>query len=240
MTVLITGAGKGIGFATAKVFSENGYHVILGGRNEEKLIAACESLGERARYVLWDISDVSSAREAIGKAHALFGDIRVFVNNAGIVAPEDNRGAYRDFFDKTEEGWDMTMNTNLKGTYFALQAQACYMREHGIRGNIVNVCSEMGFRAALSAYDISKWGVRGMTMGIGKRLAELGIVVNGIAPGETATEILLQKEDEVKAIASPRGKQATPEEIAREIYFLSLSRNIIGEVLVSDGGRRLF
>ena len=69
------------------------------------------------------------------------------------------------------------------------------------------------------------------------------VLITGAGKGigfATATEILLQKEDEVKAIASPRGKQATPEEIAREIYFLSLSRNIIGEVLVSDGGRRLF
>ena len=107
-------------------------------------------------------------------------------------------------------------------------------------GNIVNMCSETGFRPALFPYGISKWGVRGMTMGAGKELAGYGIVVNGLAPGETATEILHQEEGVVKKICSPRGIQATPEEIAESVYFLSQSRNIIGEVLVSDGGRRLF
>ena len=74
------------------------------------------------------------------------------------------------FFEKTEVGWDDTMNVNLKGMFFALQAEAKYMRDLGIKGNIVNVCSEMGFRPAPFAYGISKWGVRGMTMGIGKEL----------------------------------------------------------------------
>lgn len=132
------------------------------------------------------------------------------------------------------------MNINLKGVFFALQAEALYMIEKNIRGNIVNICSEMGFRPASFAYGISKWGVRGMTMGVGKELAEFGIVVNGIAPGETATEILRQTEGEVKTIESPRGVQAMPEEIAEGILFLSQSRNIIGEIMVSDGGRRLF
>ena len=164
----------------------------------------------------------------------------MFVNNAGIVCSDDNGPKSVGFFEKTEEGWDDTMNVNLKGMFFALQAEAKYMRDLGIKGNIINVCSEMGFRPAPFAYGISKWGVRGMTMGIGKELAPLGIVVNGIAPGETATEILHQREGDVKHISSPRGVQATPAEIAEAIYFLSKSRNIIGEVLVSDGGRRLF
>lgn len=77
-------------------------------------------------------------------------------------------------------------------------------------------------------------------MGVGKELAPLGIVVNGIAPGETATEILHQREGDVKHISSPRGVQATPDEIAEAIYFLSQSRNIIGEIMISDGGRSLF
>lgn len=113
------------------------------------------------------------------------------------------------------------------------------MKNRNIKGNIINVCSEMSFRPAAFAYGISKWGVRAMTMGIGRELAPFGIVVNGIAPGETATEILRQKEGNVKKINSHSGKQAKPEEIAEDIFFLSKSRNIIGEVLISDGGRSL-
>ena len=239
MVVLITGANKGIGFATAKLFYEKGYSVILCGRNEERLKNAREKLGENAKILLWDISDVSVAKQKVREAHSLFGKIDVFINNAGIVVPEDNRNCYKNFFQKTEEGWDATMNVNLKGTFFALQAQAEYMADNKIQGNIVTVCSEMGFRPADSPYGVSKWGVRGMIMGAGKLLAPLDIVVNGIAPGETATEILLQEEGVVKEISSPRGIQATPDEIAEGIYFLANSRNIIGTILVSDGGRSL-
>lgn len=240
MVVLITGANKGIGFATAKLFQSKGYYVIITGRNEKKLMAAKEKLGENVEYIVWDVSDISNAPAIIQKAHSLFGDINVFINNAGIVSNDDLGPRAVGFFEKTEAGWDDTMNINLKGMFFALQAEALYMHSHGIQGNIVNVCSEMGFRPASFAYGISKWGVRGMTMGIGKELAPLGIVVNGIAPGETATEILHQEEGIVKNIKSPRGIQATPDEIAETIFFLSQSRNIIGEILVSDGGRSLF
>lgn len=237
-TALVTGANKGIGFATTKVFLEKGYNVVLTGRNEERLRHAQERLGgKKCRYIVWDVSDISAVSSALEKAHALFGNIDVFVNNAGIVSGEDITG--KDFLVKTEKAWDETMGTNLKGLFFALQAETKYMLARNIQGNIVNVCSEMGFRAAYDAYCISKWGVRGMTMGIAKNIAKYGIVLNGIAPGETATEIFRQKEGEEVKIDSPRGKRAMPMEIAEAIYFLANSRNIIGEILVSDGGRRL-
>ena len=240
MVALITGASKGIGFKTAELFRTNGYKVIITGRNEQKLIDAVGRLGSNAAYLVWDVADVKSAKAAVKKAHLLFGKINVFINNAGIVCDDDIGERAVGFFEKTEAGWDETMNINLKGLFFALQAEAMYMKENNIKGNIVNVCSEMGFRPAANAYCISKWGVRGMTMGIGKQLASLGIVVNGIAPGETATEILRQREGDIKKIASPRGVQASTKEIAEAIFFLSQSRNIIGEILVSDGGRSLF
>ncbi|MDY4213286.1 MAG: SDR family oxidoreductase [Eubacteriales bacterium] len=240
MVALISGANKGIGFATANLFLSKGYKVVITGRNEKKLLEAKERLGNNVEYLIWDIADIPSAKFVIKKAHSIFGNISVFINNAGIVCSEDNGTDAVGFFDKTEAGWDETMNINLKGMFFALQAEAEYMRDMKIEGNIVNMCSEMGFRPALFPYGISKWGVRGMTMGAGKELAGYGIVVNGLAPGETATEILHQEEGVVKKICSPRGIQATPEEIAESVYFLSQSRNIIGEVLVSDGGRRLF
>lgn len=237
-TVLVTGANKGIGFATAKIFWNDGYNVILTGRNEDRLKGAVERLGgERCQFALWDISDASAATHVLDKAHSFFGNIDVFINNAGIVSDEDITG--KDFLLKTEKAWDETMATNLKGMFFALQAETKYMIEKHVRGNIVNVCSEMGFRAASDAYCISKWGVRGMTVGVARHIAKYGIVLNGIAPGETATEIFRRPEGELVEIDSPRGKRAMPEEIAKAIFFLANARNIIGEILVSDGGRRL-
>lgn len=236
--VLITGGNKGIGFATAKQFLQKGASVIIAGRNEDKLHAAVEKLeSDRCGYVVWDIADVASSGSCIDKAHTLFGPINVFINNAGIVTDEDAN--VRDFLQKTAESWDQTMAVNLKGMYFAIQAETKYMIEHSIRGHIVNVCSEMGFRPAKDAYSISKWGVRGMTTGLAPLLMNYGIVLNGIAPGETATEIMRQPENTEYAIRSPRGKRAMPYEIAEEIYFLATRDNIIGEILVSDGGRRI-
>ena len=236
-TVLVTGANKGIGFATAKYFWERGDRVLLTGRSEERLRAAAERLGERVDYAVWDVTDIQAAPAVLRALHARNGAIDVIVNNAGIVSDEDISGS--DFLTKTEEAWDRTMDTNLKGLFFALQAEARYMIEHEIRGHIVNVCSEMSFRPAYNADTASKWGALGLTKGLAKKLAPHGILLNGVAPGETATEILRQKEGERHAIPSPRGERAMPAEIAEAIYFLAGSQNIIGAVLLSDGGRSL-
>ena len=101
MVVLITGANKGIGFATAKLFQDKGYKVIITGRNEKKLIAAKERLGKNTEYIIWDIADVSSAIPLIKRAHSIWGNIDVFVNNAGIVSSEDNGPKSVGFFEKT-------------------------------------------------------------------------------------------------------------------------------------------
>ena len=236
--VLITGGSKGIGFHTAKIFIEHGYNAIITGRNKNRLQAAVDTLGDKASFIEWDIGDIKSGYDKIIEARNFFGDITVFINNAGIVTDDDMNGVKFPYI--TEENWGETMNINLKGTFFACQSEVKYMLENNICGHIVNVCSEMGCRPAYDPYSISKWGVHGFTKGIAKRLAPLGIIMNGIAPGETATEILRQKEGEEKIIDSPRGKRAMPKEIAEEIYFLATRENIIGSVLLSDGGRSLF
>lgn len=180
-TVLITGGSKGIGKACAKIFSARGYNVIITGRNEEKLKSVAEQT-DNCACLVWDISDVANADLYIKQAHKLFGNINIFINNAGIVSDEQWNGTA--FPNNSIEAWNLTMDINLKGTYFACQAESKYMIDRGINGHIVNVCSEMGFRCASDPYGISKWGIRGMTQGMAKSLSQYGIVVNGIAPGE--------------------------------------------------------
>ncbi len=241
-TVLITGANKGIGFAAAEKFLGEGCNVIISGRNPERLAEALKKLDcERCRTVVWDVTDVKSNDCVIAEAHRLFGGIDTFVNNAGIVSREDMDESYSSvgFLNKTEAEWDRTMDTNLKGMFFAIQSEARYMIAHGIHGHIVNLCSEVAFVFKESMYTISKWGVRAMTGGLAPTLAAHGIVLNAVAPGETSTEILYQKENELYRNDSPRGVRALPREIASAIYFLANDENTIGTVLLSDGGHSL-
>lgn len=236
-TVLVIGGSKGIGFATAKKFMENDFNVIITGRNIERLKKASIALNN-CPYIIWDVKDVSKAEEYVATAHDCFGSIDVFVNNAGIVTDAQWNG--EGFPNVSMSTWDDTMDVNLRGIYFLCQAEAKYMIKNAIKGHIVNVCSEMGFRAAPDAYGISKWGVRGMTLGIARSLATHKIVVNAVAPGETATEILRQKEDVITKMDSPRGIRAMPCEIANAIYFLATDDNMIGTILQTDGGRSLY
>lgn len=237
-TVLITGANKGIGFATAKKFHENGYNIILAGRDEKHILDAEKKIKGNVNHIIWDIADYLESDRIVNDAHGLFGDIDVFVNNAGIVTDTNMSGS--GMLKETPQSWNSTIDINLTGTFFAVQAELKYMIENKIKGHIVNVCSEMAFRARADAYTISKWGVRGMTYGASLEAAPYGIIINGIAPGETATEILRQKEGEPFKIKSPRGERAMPSEIADDIFYLSQSKNIIGSILNSDGGRSVY
>lgn len=118
-TVLITGANKGIGFATAKKFLEAGFAVILAGRSSEKLNSAIQKLDYKNAYpFVWDISNTDIAEQKIKEAAENFGQIDIFIDNAGIVTYHDLDGC--KMLGETEESWDTTMQTNLKGTYFAV------------------------------------------------------------------------------------------------------------------------
>lgn len=107
------------------------------------------------------------------------------VNNAGVIG-----GAIKN---TTEEEYDTIMQTNLKAVFFLSQLVGKYMKEKHIEGNILNIASSSSLRPAVSAYTISKWGIRGLTMGLARSLAPYGIVVNGLAPGQTATPMLQKK-----------------------------------------------
>ncbi len=236
-TVLVTGGNKGIGFYTAQKFLACGDSVIIAGRNAKRLEAACQSLGlPQSSFVVWDVSDENCAEERLEEASRIYGAIDVFCNNAGVLTEADWKN---DFFQVTPDAWDMTINTNLKGLFFACQGEANYFIRQKRKGHIVNVCSELSFRGVYAPYGISKWGARGLTAGLGKLLGRYGITVNGVAPGSTATGMVHWDEKQGLDSGCPRGVMAKPEEIAELIYFLAGADNIVGEIVVSDGGSRL-
>ena len=236
---LITGGSSGIGLAIAEAFVKSGCQVVLVGRKEESLKACCIEINkttnkENAKYIVWDILNVSLMPEKILEAAALFdkNKIDILVNSAGVASKSD-------FYHTTEAEYDFIMNTNIKGTFFMSQAVGHYMIRNKIKGHILNVSSSSALRPAWTPYQISKWGVRGFTLGLADTLLPHGIVVNAIAPGPTATPMLARNKDESLYLGqSPVGRYAYPMEIASLAVFMvsDMGNLIIGDTFYITGG----
>lgn len=238
-TALITGGTSGIGFAIAKAFLNNGASVIITGRNEQRIDSACERLksgeskGEVYGFVL-DNRKVSDMKSVFEKMLAELNGkkIDILVNNAGVISKSD-------FGDMNEDDYDLVLETDLKGPYFLSQVFADYMIKNKIQGNILNVASSSSIRPAVNSYGLAKWGIRGLTLGMAKQLSPYDIVVNGIAPGPTATEMLQSSgEKSISRAKSPSGRYATSEEIANISVILvsSVGRMINGDIIYATGG----
>lgn len=237
---IITGGGSGIGLAIAQKYVQEGARVILTGRNENKLRDAVGKIGKSSQYMVWDVCDYNNCRKKIEMAAETLGKpIDILVNNAGVLTQNDFEWNYLEL---TSEEWDYVMNTNCKAVFFMCQNMAKHMMENKVKGHIVNITSEMGFRPACVTYGISKWGAVGLTKGLGMMLASKGIVVNGIAPGATTTDMMRWKPgDSIYRDSHANKRFAFPDEIAQLAAFLASdsANNIIGEVVLSDGGSSL-
>lgn len=238
-SVIITGASRGIGKATALTFARNGYDILLcyQSREDEAKSTAEEAkaFGVRAVPFQMDVSSVSDCRRTAAKALMEFGQIDALVCNAGIALPAL-------FTQTSEEEYDRLFSVNTKGVFFLSQAVAKEMIASG-GGSIVTVSSMWGIAGASGevAYSASKAAVIGMTKALAKELAPSGIRVNCVAPGVVDTEMnACYDEEAMEALAekTPLGKIGDPEEIAKAIFFLA-SENasfITGQTLTVDGG----
>lgn len=234
---LITGGTSGIGYAIASAFLRSGANVVIAGRNEHRLQGSCNDLSrinpiykDKVSYQVMDVRNVRNIASVFDKAPEL-DKIDLLVNNAGVLGG--------DISVATEEEYDNILDTNLKGAFFLTQTVARNMKFAKIRGNILNICSSSSLRPASSAYTLSKWGMRGFTLGMAKVLAPYGITVNGIAPGPTATPMLLKgKISEISLENSTVGRYAMPEEIANMAVVLvsEMGRMVIGDIVYMTGG----
>lgn len=239
-TALITGGTSGIGFEIAKAFINAGATCIITGRKEEKVKDACAKIDQDVRKkgniygLAWDVTDVEGNSQRFKKALELVKgeQIDILVNNAGLVGGEIS--------NCTEEKYNAILNTNLKGSFFMAQLVARYMKDNEIKGNILNIGSSSSLRPATSAYTITKWGIRGMTKGLAKILSPYGITVNAIAPGPTATPMLMPNgvKDDISFPTNPLGRFIMPGEIANMAVFLvsNMGRAIIGDMIFMTGG----
>lgn len=233
---LITGGTSGIGFAIAEAFLRNKANVVITGRSKQKITDAVERLKKEfpeqaVTGVELDNCDISKMQEVFRKVLG-GGKIDILVNNAGVIN--------KTFFGSTQENdFDLVIDTDLKGPYFLSELFAGYMKENKIQGNILNVSSSSAIRPASNSYGLAKWGIRGMTLGFAKHLSADGIVVNAIAPGPTATSMLLDAGNkDINRPSSPSERYATPEEIANLAVILvsDLGRMVNGDTVYVTGG----
>ena len=232
---IITGGSGGIGLAIAERFLSAGCNVIITGTNKEKLIRCSSHLNsDKLQNMVLDLNNVSEIKRNVEQAIELFpcNKIDILVNCAGV-------NLQKGFFETREKDFDNTLDVNVKGTFFICQAVAEYMIKNKIKGHILNISSSSALRPAWSPYEISKWALKGMTLGLADALIPYGIVVNAIAPGPTATPMLgVDASGDIDLSTSPIGRYITPDEIANLALVLvsSLGDIVIGDTLYATGG----
>lgn len=235
--VLITGGSSGIGLAIAKKCLNEGAEVVITGRSLNKLEAVKRELNNQLLHILqWDISDVAVVEDRLKDALALLnGSLDILVNNAGVLIFE------KEFPNITEQTWDITYATNSKGLFFLTQSVSKLWRANFAKGKIINISSTGGFLAANHPYRMTKWDVVGFTRSLGISLSPYGIIVNGIAPGRTATDMLNANFENIYDSKQPVRRFGLPEEMAELAVFLmsDAANYIVGQTIICDGGYTL-
>ena len=244
-TAIVTGAARGLGYAIAKRFLEEGARVVIADIDDTQGPVSAEDLSSygEVTFVECNVAERLDVRNLVATTINAYGDIDVLVNNAGIV-----HGA--DFLEVSEEDFDRVLDVNLKGSFLVGQAVARHMVEvveaGKSPGTIVNM-SSINAQVAIPTqvpYCISKGGIAQLTRVMALSLAPYGIRVNAIGPGSIMTEMLeaVNKNPDAKAkilMRTPLGRIGEPAEIASVAAFLASDNAsyLTGETIYTDGGR---
>ena len=238
-SVIISGGSGGIGGATARLFAENGYGVLICYRTGEDRATALEAelqeQGFDAHAVLCDVTSEVDIRRTVSLCEYYYGGADVLINNAGIAE-------FAVFDTITAEMWDRMMAVNARGAFLFSRAVLPVMRQKGT-GRIINISSVWGVSGAANEvhYSAAKAAVIGMTRALAKEAATAGVTVNCIAPGLIDTEMnaSLSSEDLQAVIEkTPLSRIGTPEDVAAAaLFFASDTASFItGQTLCVDGG----
>jgi len=233
-TVLVTGAGRGIGKSIALRFAEEGARVALVARTRsevEDTAGRIEALGGRALAITGDVSVRGSAEESVALTEGELGPIDILVNNAGIFI-------WRPFLKLAPEDWDRVIATNLTGAADLCRAVLPGMVERR-RGRIVNVASIHGMRgdANVAAQAAAKFGMIGLTQSLAREFRVHNIAINAVSPGTVEN-----KKDEGDALhQEPLAEKLWPRDVARAVLFLASddAAAITGTTLEVFGGTHL-
>ena len=234
-TAVITGSARGIGAATAALFADLGYNVVINyNTSEAEALALKEKLGEKAIAVKADVSRPEGAKLLFDTAKQIFGSVDVLVNNAGIAQQ-------KLFTDITQEDYDRMFDCNVRSVFNCCQCALPDMI-HRKYGRIINISSMWGIAGASCEvhYSASKAAVIGLTKALAREVAPSGITVNCIAPGVIDTPMNKGFDEETMAQLreeTPVGRIGTPEDVAHAIAFFADEKNsfITGQILSVDG-----
>jgi NAD(P)-dependent dehydrogenase (short-subunit alcohol dehydrogenase family) len=240
-SVLITGALAGIGRATAFAFAEAGARLIVSGRRDDAGQALVEELrqkGVQAEFVRADVRHDSEVRQLVDAAVTRFGRLDAAVNNAG------TEGALGPIVEQTPETYAATFDTNVLGTLLCMKYELRAMLAQG-SGSIVNITSAAGKKGSAGAaiYAASKHAVEGLTKSVALEVAGSGIRVNAVAPGPTATDMIVRFAGDMERAQSfgetmPARRLGRPDEVAAAIVFAAIgdSHFMTGHSISVDGG----
>lgn len=236
---IVTGAAQGIGKAIVLALAREGADVVVADVNLPVAVKTAEEIektGKRSLAIHVDVSQKDSVVEMTRRTLEKFGRVDILVNNAGIQVTTPIE-------EITPEEWDKVLGINLKGVFLCSQSVIPYMKKQK-SGRIINIASIDARTGAIAAgvhYPASKGGVVSLTIALAKRLGSSGILVNAVAPGNTATEMVLSLPQEfidrfIKL--TPLGRLARPEEIANVAVFLASDESsyVNGQVIHVDGG----
>lgn len=238
-TVMITGASRGIGAATALLFAENGYNVALAYKSQkesaQRIANKIKELGANAQAFCCDVSCADSVEQTVQAILKAFGKIDVLVNNAGIAQQ-------RLFTDISTYEWHTMINTNLSSVFYCSKAVLPHMLSRH-SGRIINLASMWGETGGSCEvhYSAAKAGVIGLTKALAKEVAPSGITVNCVSPGVILTDMMQNFDEQTLQELkdeTPARRLGTPKDIAGAIYFLAGEEAsfITGQVLGVNGG----
>ena len=234
--IIITGGGRGLGFAMAKRFIEEGADVLIMGRNEVTIKKSAAEIG--CKYLVIDVQNIDSFKAIMERAYTLLGGVNCLVNNAGISLHENG------FLDVSADQYDSQFDTNLRGAFFLTQCFIKKCKENGVEGtkNVLFISSETSMTVDERPYGLTKAAMNSLVQGLAYRFVSEGYRVNAIAPGVTISDMVGKKDDGNLARGGAiTGRYYKPEEVAEIACFLlcDASNCLNGQIIVCNEGNTI-